>query len=150
MKYLILILIFMLTPVFAHANMESYNIKVFWLAKNIYWEARGEDLFGQLLVGLVTIERLESGKWGDTMKEVVTARKQFSWHSDGKSDIPTDKKAWMMAKDIAIISLFVYPCVKSRFGLMYYHNTSVNPYWTDSMDKMITLGNHIFYKRRKG
>jgi len=60
------------------------------LAKNIYFEARGENIKGQLAVGLVTINRMKDERWPDDVCGVVYQNKQFSWYWDGKSDEPTN------------------------------------------------------------
>ena len=128
----------------AYGDMSKNDI--YWLSQNIYHEARGETLVGKVLVGMVTIERLNSGRWGKSIKSVVTANKQFSWYSDGKSDKCTDKKAWKEAKILALVSYNVYQEVDIN-GIMYYHNKTVQPYWADKMKKVVTIGNHIFYKK---
>ncbi len=124
--------------------------EVYWLTQNIYHEARGEDSFGQLMVGIVTLERLNNGRWGHTIKEVVTAPAQFSWYSDGKSDVPDDLEAWKGAKSIAMMSIMLYNTL-DRHGVMHYHNNKVLPYWAKSnqYEQVAIIGNHIFYKEVK-
>jgi spore germination cell wall hydrolase CwlJ-like protein len=31
-------------------------------------------------------------------------------------------------------------------GSTHYHSTSVHPYWADSLTKVVTVDQHIFYK----
>ena len=47
------------------------------LAQLLYHEARGESLECQKAVVSVVLNRVESGKWGDTLKEVIYAKNQF-------------------------------------------------------------------------
>jgi spore germination cell wall hydrolase CwlJ-like protein len=48
------------------------------LTTTVYLEARDQTLRGQQAVAEVALRRLDSGLWGDSMCEVVTARKQFA------------------------------------------------------------------------
>ncbi len=48
------------------------------LSTTVYLEARDQTLRGQQAVAEVALRRLDSGLWGDSMCEVVTARKQFA------------------------------------------------------------------------
>lgn len=123
--------------------------ELYWLTLNIYHEARGENPFGMLLVGLVTLDRQADGRWGDTIKEVVTAPAQFSWYWDGKSDIPTDEKSWDLSKKVAMFAQMTYSSFGERIDITYYHRKDVNPYWADEFEKALAVGNHIFYREVK-
>ena len=48
------------------------------LSTTVYLEARDQTLRGQQAVAEVALRRLDSGLWGDSMCQVVTARKQFA------------------------------------------------------------------------
>lgn len=48
------------------------------LATTVYLEARGQSELGQRAVAEVALRRRDSGLWGDTVCEVVTARGQFA------------------------------------------------------------------------
>ncbi len=48
------------------------------LARLISAEARGEEFDGQLAVGNVVTNRLESGIWGDSISDVIYAEGQFA------------------------------------------------------------------------
>lgn len=54
------------------------------LARVLYSECRGEPVEGQYLVAQCAIDRLESGIWGDTLKEVLESPNQFA--KPGKLD----------------------------------------------------------------
>lgn len=127
-------------------EFESEEMR--WLALNIYFESRGEDPYGMLLVGLVTLDRVNKGKWGNTIEEVVTAPHQFSWYSDGKSDIPKNKKAWKKSKRIAFFANMIYSLMGDRIDLTYYHSKDVNPVWAKNLEMALTEGNHIFYREK--
>jgi N-acetylmuramoyl-L-alanine amidase len=126
------------------------------LAKNVYFESRGESIQGQYAVGLVTLNRVKSNKFPDTICEVVKQGRywnnnpvknkcHFSWYCDGKSDNPKDKKAWDMSVNIAQTLLF-YNVVDYTYGSTHYHNLDVNPRWSRKMKEATTIGSHIFYE----
>jgi spore germination cell wall hydrolase CwlJ-like protein len=48
------------------------------LSTTVYLEARDQTLRGQQAVAEVALRRLDSGLWGNSMCQVVTARKQFA------------------------------------------------------------------------
>lgn len=48
------------------------------LSTTLYLEARDQSLRGQQAVAEVALRRLDSGLWGNSMCEVVTARHQFA------------------------------------------------------------------------
>jgi N-acetylmuramoyl-L-alanine amidase len=70
---------------------------------------------------------------------------QFSWYCDGKSDAPVDSNTWLLSLHIA------RDVLQSKYGDItegstHYHSTSVHPYWADSLTKVVTVDQHIFYK----
>lgn len=126
------------------------------LAMNIYHEARGEPLAGQLAVGLVTMNRVESPRHPDDVCSVVKDghywqghpvrnKCAFSWWCDGKSDKATDNEAWNHSVNLAyrIENGFV---VDFTDGATHYHANYVNPYWADEMTVVVDIGQHIFYR----
>src|SRR5690606_42119191 len=48
------------------------------LSTTVYLEARNQSLQGQQAVDEVAVRRKDSGLWGDSMCDVVTARKPFA------------------------------------------------------------------------
>jgi spore germination cell wall hydrolase CwlJ-like protein len=71
------------------------------LACNIYWEARTETYEGRLAVVAVTMNRVASPNYPDTVREVVWQRKQFSWTHDGLYDTPRHRRSWQEALKMA-------------------------------------------------
>lgn len=125
------------------------------LALNIYHEARGEPLAGQLAIAEVTLNRVASSKFPDNVCDVVKQAKyyqgkpirnkcQFSWYCDGKPDTPLNSAAWEKA---LLVANAAYKQRSFRFtkGALYYHSTKVKPFWSKSFNKTIQINNHIFY-----
>ncbi|HIE75488.1 MAG TPA: cell wall hydrolase, partial [Gammaproteobacteria bacterium] len=55
------------------------SLEVGCLALNIYHEARGESHDGQVAVAAVTLNRMQSASYPDTVCGVVWQPHQFSW-----------------------------------------------------------------------
>ena len=119
------------------------------LTKNIYYEARGEDHRGKFAVAHVTINRLKTGYWGNSICKVVYARKQFSWTLATKLPRP-DSKLWAESEDIARKVLAGHR-VRGLVKSLYYHAVYIkNPNWADPSAELGQIGNHVFYSRAKG
>ena len=122
--------------------------ELYCAAQNVYFESRGEPDLGQLAVTQVVLNRVNSHKWPNTVCGVVWQEKQFSWTHDGKSDriklsTKQDRRVWIKSVFYAVMSMIEDDATN---GATHYHNTSVEPYWVESMTQIAHIGNHIFYK----
>lgn len=127
---------------------DSAQIKC--LALNIYFEARGESRIGQKAIAWVTLNRLESGMYGNDICDVVWQQDQFSWTNDGKSDQPKDILAYVEALEIAYDVLQDYKYAEDPTeGSIMFHSSAVKPYWKNKYERVIRIDNHIFYKETK-
>lgn len=124
------------------------------LALNVYFEARSEPIAGQLAVAEVTLNRVASPDYPNTICGVVLQKKgktcQFSWWCDGKSDKPTERYAFQQSKALAkmMIEDGEYISVVGK-NVTHYHAQSVNPYWSNDLGYVQKLGNHIFYTKKE-
>ena len=75
------------------------------LAKNIYFESRGEPEAGQFMVGFVTLNRMRDERWPNTICKVVYQRNQFEWTRDIHSNTPKNGELYNKAIYIASIVL---------------------------------------------
>ncbi len=133
-----------------------YSVKdVNCLAKNIYFEARDQKPKGQIAVALVTINRVKSKRFPNSICKVVEQANRkngklvlykchFSWFCDGKSDTPRDKMSWDISLLIAR-AMLRNPMRDFLHGATHYHRIDVDPYWNKKMLKFSTIGDHIFY-----
>ena len=82
MVTLVISVIFLCPTAFAdemEPPMPEYTEEdIILLARLISAEAGGEEFEGQLAVGNVVTNRLESGIWGDTLSSVIYAEGQFA------------------------------------------------------------------------
>jgi spore germination cell wall hydrolase CwlJ-like protein len=119
------------------------------LTKNIYYEARGEDHRGKLAVGNVTVNRLKTGYWGNTICKVVYAKKQFSWTLAKKLPRP-DSKGWAESEEVARKVLAGHR-LRGLQRSLYYHAIYIkDPKWADTNHEAGQIGNHVFYNRARG
>jgi len=124
---------------------------VMCLALNMFFEARNEPLAGQAMVAEVTLNRVASNSYPDTVCDVVWQRKQFSWTHDGKHDDPTrmsylDRESWKEIYKAAEV-IMANPELLPKTGATHYHADYVQPYWTTDMKYLGKVGSHKFYKK---
>ncbi len=122
------------------------------LTKNIYWEAGTEPFEGKVAVAQVTMNRLESGKFADTLCGVVYQKNvfytkvicQFSWFcEDTHRTRPVSKPHWDESEIVArkvLLEGFRLPSLKTA---LYFHADYVKPNW--NKPKIEKIGRHIFY-----
>jgi spore germination cell wall hydrolase CwlJ-like protein len=73
------------------------------LATTVYLEARDQSELGQRAVAEVALRRQENGRWGESVCEVVTARKQFAPTLVSPStQVGGDIEAWTRAINVAL------------------------------------------------
>lgn len=134
------------------------------LAQNIFFEARNQSVKGQVAVAWVTINRMESPDYPNTICEVVKQAQldsagnpirnmcQFSWYCDGKSDKipknPIAQQAWAEAKLISEVVLLDWAKFRPSpvENSIMYHANYVRPYWISRYEPVALIGDHIFYK----
>jgi len=121
------------------------------LATAIYFEARNQSLEGQLAVAQVVLERVYDPRFPDTVCEVVTAggetrnRCAFSFYCDGRSDTPTDERAFLIARWVASGALSGFLTNITGYAT-HYHAYYVRPDWALSMRPTRIIGDHIYYR----
>ena len=113
------------------------------LARNVYHEARGEPLKGQIAVAQVTVNRVESGEFQSSVCKAVYASKQFSWTNDKPKKVK-DIKAWEASVAIAT-AVLTKSIHLPDFKALYFHTKQVKPKWNRDKRILAVIGNHIFY-----
>lgn len=115
------------------------------LALNIYHEARGEPIAGQVAVAMVTMNR---ANWeARQVCPVVYAHRQFSWTHRVKKPTPAENAAWKRAQVIARRVMDGQHQDKTS-GATHFHARSVKPVWRHTLKHTITIGRHVFYAER--
>jgi len=126
------------------------------LTRNIYWEAANEPFEGKVAVAQVTLNRMRSGKFPDSVCGVVYQKNvfyervvcQFSWYCEGNHKVKAiHKPMWLESEEVAkkvLLEGFRLPSLQKA---LYYHADYVNPGW--QLPKIEKIGRHIFYGERK-
>jgi len=124
------------------------------LALNVYHEARGEIIHGQYAVAQVTMNRVTSRRYPNTVCEAVyqqnwdRIRKRmvgaFSWTElDNKA--PPTGRAWQLARIIAEDTYYGRSDDLVK-GSLFYHARYIKPRWAKNKKPMARIGKHIFYR----
>ena len=114
------------------------------MALNIYHEARGERVEGQIAVAHVTVNRVNHENWPGNICDVVYQSKQFSWTHMIKDHTPNEKRAWKEAQVIAR-DVMIGNTEDPTKGAEFYHANYVNPWWAKEYILTKVIGNHLFY-----
>ena len=122
------------------SSSSSYSSDVNLLARLIYGEARGEPYTGQVAVGAVVLNRVNSSKFPNTIAGVIYQPGAFDVVADGQINMTPDATAKKAATD-AINGW------DPSYGSIYYFNpnTATND-WIWSRPHTITIGKHRFCK----
>lgn len=115
------------------------------LVENIYREAGGESYEGKLAVAQVTLQRLASKKFGNTICKVVYAQGQFSWTIPGrKPRINKSSKNWKDSVKAAESAL-TGKRIKKISGAYSFHPKGRKPKWARMKRRLGEIGRHVFY-----
>lgn len=120
--------------------------EILTLALNIYHEARGSTYEDKVAVAEVTMNRVRSSKYPNTVYEVVYQYKQFSWTLFKRHREPKEHLAWVECQKIA---LAVYdqkkPSIVDENVLHYVHNKIIDKIvWTKAFKNRKRIGAHIY------
>lgn len=125
------------------------------LAENIYFEAANEPLEGKKAVAFVTLNRVRTGNYADSICDVVYQKTngtcQFSWYCEKKFTdrrlTIKDSQLYNEIRELATNIVINHDKQEDvTNGATYYHADYVNPGW--KMEKVDKIGRHIFYKRK--
>ena len=123
------------------------------LTMAIYYEAATEPDAGQRAVAQVVLNRVAHPSYPNSVCGVVfqgSERRtgcQFTFTCDGSLTRQPSRVFWDRAGSVARQALA--GAVYAPVGLAtHYHTVAVHPYWADSLQKVTTIGAHIFYRWR--
>jgi spore germination cell wall hydrolase CwlJ-like protein len=124
------------------------------LARNVYFESRGEPIAGQHAVAEVTMNRLASGRYAGTVCGVVyqknwdPLRKRyvgaFSWTEFDTLPPPAGEQ-WLQAWEVAEAVYYGREAPVLE-GAMFFHAVYVKPDWARTKKPIARIGAHIFYR----
>jgi N-acetylmuramoyl-L-alanine amidase len=151
---------FALLAYFAHRDelrdkaMQARSRELTCLARNVYYEARGEPLAGQYAVAEVTMNRKASPLYPQSVCAVVNQKNwdplrgryvgAFSWTEFSALPEPSGAD-WKRAQQVA---QEVYDGRREvdLQGAMYFHATYIRPSWAREKKLVARIGGLAFYR----
>lgn len=118
------------------------------LADNVFYEARGEPRLGKIAIAYVTLNRVASGQFSNTICGVVHQRNrngcQFSWVCSR----PKTRREPQVYNDILLIAEHVmsYNELDPTHGALYFER--YNRHYKHRL-VLARIGHHVFYSNGK-
>jgi spore germination cell wall hydrolase CwlJ-like protein len=125
-------------------TLEADKQNLACLARNVYFEGRGEPLAGQYAIAEVTMNRRASALFPRTVCAVVYQKSAFSWTGAAALPEPGGEE-WKRARSVAEAVYYGKEAPRLQ-GALFYHATYVEPDWAKDKRLVARIGNHIFYK----
>lgn len=121
------------------------------LSTTLYLEARNQSVQGQQAVAEVALRRRDSGIWGNSVCEVVTARKQFAPTLVSPNTRLTNTEAWAESVTVALEAQRNWalpPDQREEIvpGASHFAALAIaSPSWRNAY-RVATIGDHTFLK----
>lgn len=123
------------------SNTGGYSSSdVYLLAKVIAAEARGESYTGQVAVGAVVLNRVDSSSFPDTVAGVVYQKGAFSAVTDSNWSVSPDSTSRKAAQDA------INGWDPSGGALYYYNPAKTSNQWIRTRPVITAIGRHLFCK----
>lgn len=121
------------------------------LAKNIYYEAGFEPHNGKVAVASVTMNRVMTGNYADTICGVVHQKTgstyQFSWVGMKNRLSKINESVYNEILELATSMYLNYDSSKDvTKGATFYHADYIHPRW--KLQRVKKIGRHIFYRSK--
>jgi N-acetylmuramoyl-L-alanine amidase len=127
------------TQTWTKLRKHSLNLKEMdIMARAIYSEARGEPYKGQVAVGAVVINRIQSAQFPNNIKDVVFQPRAFTAVDDGQYWLTPNRTAYLAALDA------VRGWDPTNNSLYYFNPDTATSKWIWSRPQNLTIGKHIF------
>jgi len=123
------------------ANFKKFSVnakELEMLAKVIHSEARGEPYVGQVAVGAVVMNRLQSPKFPNSVKSVIFQKGAFTAVDDGQYWLTPNKSAYRAAWEA------VRGYDPTGGALFYFNPDTATSDWIWSRPQIKKIGRHIF------
>lgn len=111
---------------------------IYLLAKVIAAEARGEGYAGQVAVGAVVLNRVDSSSFPDTVSGVVYQKGAFSAVTDSNWSVSPTAESQKAARDA------INGWDPSGGALYYYNPAKTSNKWIRTRPVITTIGKHVF------
>lgn len=119
-----------------HTNVSQEDLEL--LARIIHAEARGEDFEGQVAVGAVVMNRVESAQFPNTIRGVVYQPRAFTAVDDNQIKLSPNEQAFEAAKAALAGE------DPTQGALYYYNPKTATDKWIKTRPIVKEIGNHVF------
>ena len=136
------------------AALEAERRDLECLARNVYFEARGEPVAGMVAVAEVTMNRKSSRLFPDSVCGVVHEKRwdplrgrfvgAFSWTEFDVLPEPGGE-AWERAREVAE-AVYFRRASPTLQGALHFHATHIKPEWAKEKKLVARIGRHVFYR----
>ena len=151
LKVITIIILFILIIMYLTMELNNNRLKaasggnvsdVQLLARAINGEARGESYEGQVAVGAVILNRVESSKFPNSIAGVIYQPGAFTAVSDGQINVPIEEGSTVLKAAQDALNGW-----DPTNGAIYYFNPdTATSSWIWSRTQIKTIGKHIFCK----
>lgn len=120
------------------------------LAQNVYHEARGQSVEGQIAVANVTLNRAKA-KGSDVCKVVYERSErgcQFSWTCTKKGSKIAEPEKYAEIKKMAVKAVQGRIADNTRGATFFHAKMKRKPHWTKDMVVQVKIDDHTFYRRK--
>lgn len=122
----------------SRASLSRSSQDIDCLARTVYGEARGESFEGQVAVAAVVLNRVESGRFGNGIREVIFQPGAFTAVRDGQYYLQPNAASYEAAR--AALNGW-----DPTNGAVYYWNpVTATSRWVRTRTVINTIGNHVF------
>lgn len=122
-------------------------LRHFALALCTWREARGEALYGKLLVCQTIENRVSDPRWPETYIGVITQPWQFSaFNKNDPNALAFPAESDVAWRDSVAAASFVINAPTTLTTANHYHAKSVTPTWARADRIVAREGAHIFYR----
>nr|WP_309100943.1 cell wall hydrolase [Fredinandcohnia onubensis] len=123
--------------VYTNYNFSSAELDL--LARIVRAEAQAEPFEGKVAVAAVVLNRVESPKFPDTIRDVIYQRGQFQPVRNGQINKPADEES-IKAVRAALTEMRNI----AKDALFFYNPTIATSRWLDSRTTAVKIGRHVF------
>lgn len=111
------------------------------LSRLVRAEAETEPYEGKIAVACVVLNRVESSKFPNTIREVIYARGQFQPVQNGEINKPADEESIKAVKAALTEQRNLAP------GALFFYNPDIaTSRWLDTRTTTMVIGQHVFKK----
>jgi N-acetylmuramoyl-L-alanine amidase len=117
------------------------DLEIDLLARLVRAEAQTEPYKGKIAVACVVLNRVDSKKFPDTIKEVIYAPGQFQPVMNGEINKPADEESIKAVKAALSDQRQLAP------GALFFYNPDIaTSRWLDTRTTTMVIGQHVFKK----